>query len=146
MSSAGQRLVAGRVPGERIATATEAADSSGITTTETAIATVVAPVVAGRTYGIGLMMYVGTDTAGQSVLIKVRSGSTVGTEIGGAQFKTASDSAVGDPVKLEWEHTAAATGDLTLVATLVRNGGAGTVRREAASTRPLILSVNYLTG
>jgi hypothetical protein len=147
MSSAGQELVAGRLPGERIATGTkQTSDSASITTTETEIASVTASLVSGRTYGISVMVRVGSSVAGDTAIIRLREDTIAGTEVGGDNLHIPTSSSVGHPYLLYYEYVAVSTAAKTFIIGLVRNAGTGNIRREAASTRPTFAFVDYISG
>ena len=146
MSSAGLRLVAGRIPSERIATTTSTSDSGTWTTTETVTETVTAPLVTGRLYRIrwsgGIVTTVGTDL----VLIRIREDNLTGTLITERNFYLATTSSGGHGTELEGTFTAVATGDKSFVITGVRNAGTGTHHADGTATRPRYLYVDYISG
>lgn len=146
MSSAGQELVAGRVPGERIATNVRTSDSSGFTTSETVIDTVTASVVNGRTYRISWHSAASSSVAGDDLLGRIREGSTTaGTQLDYVQVDITA-TANRWPIDLEVEWTASATGSQTFAATAVRQAGTGTITVKSAATSPTYMYVDYIRG
>lgn len=146
MSSAGQQLVAGRIPGERIATAVETTDSTGTATTEIQVMSVVAPLVTGRTYGINLWGNVASTSLGDIVDLAVYR-TTLGSnrvQFARVEVKT---SGPGGFANLYGEFTAAATANETFIVGISRTAsGTGTVHLEALDTRPAFLYVDYISG
>lgn len=142
----GQKLTPGRFSGERIETSTETADSSTFTTTETSIGSVTASLVTGRTYRVRLFTRIGTTVANDVAIVRVREDSVAGAELVGDATAALTTSVTGNTVIQEIEYTATATGAKTFVATCVRSTGSGSLRREASSTRPTYLYVDYIRG
>lgn len=145
MSSAGDQLVAGRIPGERITTATETADSSTFTS-ETQIGSITAPLVSGRTYRVRCNASVGSSVNADTVLVRIREDNTSGTQIHlntGAIYTTGNIPRV---IPLEAEYTAVSTGNKTFVVTAQRLSGTGNIRREALSNWPQLFYVDYIRG
>jgi hypothetical protein len=147
MSSAGQQLVAGRIPGERIATNIVTADSAAFTA-ETVVMTIVAPLVIGRTYAIWAFPRLASTIDNDDVLARIREDSVSGTELQvDLQELTADNqSGVGQTYDIYAQYTAVATGSKTFVVTAQRNAGTGSVRLENASTRPSYAFVEYIEG
>jgi recombinational DNA repair protein RecT len=147
MSSAGQRLVAGRVPGERIATETVTADSSTFTNTDTVMMTLVAPLVDGRTYQVGMTARFNSTVSNDDVLVRIREDNVSGTDLQFGQIELPFDSTVGHgPVVLFAEYTAVATGNKTFVCVADRNAGTGNLNMDASATGPARMWVDYLSG
>lgn len=144
--AAGQELVAGRYPGERIATSPYDSDSTGFTTTETEVASVTAALVTGRTYRVRLHIRIGTSAANDIVNMRIRQDTTGGAEMTVDPLTLTSAGVAGNLFDVEVEHTASATGNKTFVATAQRTSGSGTIRREAAANRPTYLYVDYIRG
>lgn len=145
---AGQRLSAGRIPGERIATgivAAGSADSASVTTTEISIGSVTASLVAGRTYRVRYVTRLGTSVAGTIALARIREDSVSGAEMVGDNLYLGSAGTAGNFATSEGEYTAAATGSKTFHLTITRAGGTGDVRRES-SFMPTYIYVDYLRG
>lgn len=131
----------------RIATELQTSDSATFTTANTAIGTVTAALVSGRTYKIRLITHIGTTTGGDTADVNIRENNTAGVEIQAAvAVPIPTNTAVGHYVELEGEYTAVATGSKTFVAVASRNSGSGTLRREAAATRPHLFYVDYTRG
>lgn len=149
MSSAGQQLVAGRVPGERIATTISTAASSNVTTTETKIDTVVASLVSGRIYRITWDTGLLSSVAGDSGFVRIREDDGItGTQLQLMRINIANTGGSGSrwPARIEAEYTAASTGSKTFSATLIRATGTGNVTTQAAATYPAYLYVDYIRG
>jgi hypothetical protein len=145
MVLAGETIIAGKVPGERIATTKRTSNSASITTTETVIDTVVAAVVAGRTYKVVWDGRPVSATAGDDIQYSLREDSVSGTVLQAV--------AVDVPVinrqprgRLYAEYLADATEDKTFVATLFRVAGSGNAVGVAAATQPTFLYVDYAYG
>jgi hypothetical protein len=145
MPAAGETIIAGRVPGERIATDIEISNSGNITTTETQVQSVTAPVVIGRTYKVTWSVRVNSSVAADDITLRVRedtvSGNILVTETLDLDVVNREPRLV-----LEVEYTADATEDKTFSATLVRTAGSGNVILNAASTVPAYLYVDYIRG
>jgi hypothetical protein len=146
LSSSGQQLVAGRVPGERIGTTTRTSDSSGFTTTETLIDTVTVSVVSGRTYRVTWHSSLSSTVAGDDVLARIREDSgTSGTQLSYVQVDSTSTSNRW-PADVETEFTASSTGSKTFSGTMQRTAGSGTITVKSAATSPTYLYVDYIRG
>ncbi|SCF22543.1 hypothetical protein [Micromonospora mirobrigensis] len=141
---AGQRLDAGRIPGERIATTYLDTDSATFTA-ETVIATVSAPLVTGRTYRVRLITRIGTSVAGDVATPRLREDSLTGAERTVDYLPLPNSGTVGNLFQVEFEYTATATATKTFVATCLRSG-TGNAYREASSNRPTYFYVEYLGG
>lgn len=145
MSSAGFKLVAGRIPGERIATTTRSASSSAVTTTETEIDSVDALLVSGRTYRVRWVFSFTVSTATDHHLGRIREDSSSGTQIQ-ARRLSAVTTQQSYPGMIEVEYTATASGSKTFSATFQRSGGAGSITSHSASDNPSYLYVDYIRG
>lgn len=147
-SSAGLQLVAGRIPGERIATTKEESDSSTFTTSAATILSVDAPVVNGRTYAVVAYFKCASTVDNDDVACVLREDSSGGTAFQSDRRELSTDDQGnnGQTFHLYGEYTADATETKTFVVTAVRDAGSGNVRMEAASSRPAYLYVNYLSG
>lgn len=131
----------------RIQTTTELADSSSFTTTETVIASVTAALVTGRTYRVRYVGKVGTSVGGDTVNLLMKDTNLAGAEIMSRPNEPLpTNTAGGHYFEMETEWTAVATANKTFVVTAVRASGSGSVRREAAATRPTLLYVEYVRG
>jgi hypothetical protein len=140
---AGQTIVAGKVPGERIATAKATSSSGSIGTTETVVQTIVAPVVAGRIYKITWDGRAESSVNGDDLAYKIREDSVSGTTL----QDVAADVAIATRTwraHIEAEYTADVTEDKTFVATLDRIAGSGNVTMFATSTQPCFLYCDYI--
>jgi hypothetical protein len=140
-------LVAGRIPGERIATAVYSSDSSTFTSTETEIAVVTAALVSGRTYRIRFRTQIGTTNAGDTCDLFIREDNSTGNTLTVGYFSLPNAGARGNRYIDEVEYTATASGNKTFSVTCLRAGGStGTLRREAETVRPSYLYVDYIRG
>jgi hypothetical protein len=142
MPLAGATVTAGKLPGEQVGYDIETSNSSGITTTETTVQTVVAPVVAGRVYLIKWFADVKSTVAGDQLFVKIREDNASGTVLDFRRYRANAN--VNFPYRTEAEYTADATEDKTFVVTLVRESGTGTVSMAAAATSPAYLRAEYL--
>lgn len=146
MSSAGQQLVAGRIPGERIATATVTSNSANIaSTTEVQVASVTAALVSGRTYRVTAAIKADSSVAADTSDVRIREDNSTGTEmqLGRIDIK---DAAGRWPITLEAEYTAVSTGNKTFSVTMNRATGTGNVILIASSTVPGFAYVDYIRG
>lgn len=149
MPSAGETIIAGKVPGERIATNIVTADSGTFTTTETQVQSVTAALVTGRIYRVRWWVHYGSSVSGDRVTFRIREDNVSGNTLqevaanGGANHGASS---VGDMMEVEVEFTAVSTGNKTFSATMVRASGTGNVQLEGATTRPNYLYVEYVRG
>lgn len=141
---AGQKIIAGKVSGERIATTVVTADSAAIGGTETIAASVIVPVIAGRTYRVTFdFAFAISDATGQ-FLGRIREDSVTGTEI---QIRRLMGpvAATFFAARFETEFTATLTQDKTFAATLQRTGGSTqTITLNATAGRPSFLYVDYV--
>ncbi len=144
MSAAGQQLVAGRVPGERIATAIRTTSTGTFTSTETQSDTVTAALINGRTYKIAWWGLPTSSVAGDAALIRVREDNLTGTLLQAGRVHIGA--ATGFAAYFEVHYTAAATGDKTFIVSGQRSSGTGNISLAAASTQPSHLYVDYISG
>jgi hypothetical protein len=143
MVLAGETIIAGKVPGERIETTRRVSSSAGVTTTETVVDTVVAAVVAGRIYKVTWDGRLSSTAAADDARIKIREDSVSGTELMDVVLDLALTGRT-PRTHLEVEYTADATEDKTLVFTLARFAGTGTLTAIAAANAPTYLYVDYI--
>jgi hypothetical protein len=142
MPLAGEAITAGKIPGERVATTTRTSNS-GTFTSETVLDTVVAPVVAGRTYRVRWVCAhqstVGTDVA----RLRLREDSVAGTQL---QLDNVSFDANSQIVQrtVEAQYVADATEDKTFVATSARLSGSGNISSTQSATQPALLYVEFI--
>lgn len=148
MPVAGQRLVAGRIPGERIETVKITSNSAETSGAEIQIASITAFLRSGCIYKIVLDTAVtgdasgGTDQRGQfSIYEDTPSGNMLARGV--APILAASIN--GYRVHIETEYTAVADGDKTFVVTLDVFGG-GTASMAASQTAPTFLYIDYIRG
>lgn len=148
MSEAGQRLVAGRVPGELIDEAVVTSDSAVFTTTETVVASITVPLVSGRTYRIVAYGKWASTNDNDDVRAALREDGVSGTAIQSdrRELDTDDQGTFGQTFHMEARHTATSTGNKTFVVTGERDSGTGDCRLEAAASRPTFLSVYYHRG
>jgi hypothetical protein len=143
MPLAGETIIAGKVPGERVATDIETTDSTpGITTTEAVVHTVVAPVVNGRTYRVRWHGDLASSAAADVFFVKIREDSLTGNTLDFRRYY--SPGANNFPYSTEVEYTADATEDKTFVLTLVRSSGSGSGRLDAGTLNPAFFYVDYI--
>lgn len=145
MPLAGEIIVAGQIPGERVATTIATANSAVITTTETVVMSVMAPVVNGRTYRVVFDAAYDGTVIDDTFLANMREDSLTGTSIQARRLSLASTPSL-QPVHFGVEYTAIATADKTFVVTLVRTSGTGNVILNAAANFPAYLYVDYIRG
>lgn len=139
-------MYAGAIPGERIETTTRTSNSSAISTTETAIDTVTADVVSGRTYKVRYVYNWSGSVAADQFYLRTREGSgTGGTQLTYHNIRTAVTTQIfGNTLEVEW--TAGSTGSQSFSTTLVRQTGTGAATIRASSTQPAYLYVDYISG
>lgn len=147
MSSAGQLLEAGRIPGERIATDIEVADSSTFTA-ETVIMSVTAPLVDGRTYGVWALFRLKSSVDNDDVTGRIRQDSVSGGTLqeDGMELSHDLQGTRGQGMVLYGEYTASATANKTFVLTGERAAGTGNISMEASANKPSYLFVEYVSG
>ncbi|MCI0687022.1 MAG: hypothetical protein L0Y54_07280 [Sporichthyaceae bacterium] len=143
---AGETIIAGKVPGERIATDIDTADSATFTTTETEVQSVTAALVSGRTYRIRWATRFESSVADDRVIARIREDNSTGSELSNMVVRMFTVGSIGWPVTIEAEYTAVATGNKTFSATGVRQSGTGNCFMEAAANRPSYLYVDYIRG
>ena len=143
MSSAGQQLIANRIPGERIATTVATSNSANVTT-EAITDTVVAALVSGRTYKISFRCSV-TGGAAERALIRIREDNVSGTVLQTFRVQITVATNYGAP-PVEAEYTAVSTGNKTFVATLQRETAVANTFRTGNATQPVYLYVDYIRG
>lgn len=139
---AGERIIAGKVSGERIATSVVVADSAAITTTETVVASLVVPVVSGRTYRITFDGAYQQAGATDQAFLRIRETNVAGAEL---QLRRLTSPVVGTflSAHCETEWIAPSSSSKTFVATLVRTV-TGTVTLNATAGRPTFLYADYI--
>lgn len=147
MANAGQILVAGRIPGERIATTLLTSDGAGATTTDDHLgASVTAQLVAGRTYRITMDGAMRTSVGGDIADLEIHEDALGGGTLQDRKFGIPATNTFGFPFHIEAEYTADTTGSKTFVFAYGRRNGSGTVRPAAGSSRPGYLYVDYIRG
>jgi hypothetical protein len=143
MPAAGETIIAGRIPGERIATSI-VTTNSGSVTSEVVIDTVVAPVVAGRTYRVRWIADVQSTVTDNVVRCRIREDSLTGNVLQLINVRCTSGRDIG--FIIEGEYTADATEDKTFAGTAFRQDGVGTIALNANANEPAYLYVDYLRG
>jgi hypothetical protein len=145
--SSGTELVGGRIPGEIIGTPTiVTSDSSGFTS-ETVVATLEVPVVAGRTYKVRFSGRWGAASATADIVARIREDDINGTQIQVGQVAASSTSTLGfGPMNMTAFWPASTTENQTFVIAGIRNGGTGTCRLDASPATPALLWVEYAFG
>jgi hypothetical protein len=146
MPAAGETIIAGKIPGERVATSTESADSANVTTTETTVQSVTAALVSGRTYRVRWAGRLSSSVATDTFVGRIREDNATGTELASWQTDSNLPATLGLAGVIEAEYTAGATANKTFVLAIVRSAGSGNGRLEAAATRPAYLYVDYISG
>lgn len=146
MSSAGQQLVAGRIPGERIATDIDTSDSAGFTTTVTQMMAVTGALVIGRIYKVVVHANLQTTVAGDIVSLEINENTVAGATVAATSIELPSTTGRGYKADLEFEYTAVATGNKTFVFAGSRGGGSGTVNMHAAGASPAYMYIDYIRG
>jgi hypothetical protein len=146
LSDAGFELLAGRIPGERIATDIDTSDSSTFTSTETEVQAVTAALVSGRIYRVRAYTRFNSSVATDTVLARLRQDNSTGTEMSTAAVDAPTNVTHGAWVMLEAEYTAVASANKTFVLTGIRASGTGNCLREAAANRVSYLYVDYIRG
>jgi hypothetical protein len=128
----------------RVATAIVTSDSGNVTTTETAVISVVAPVVDGRTYRITFEGEISTSQTGVFTLTRIRADSATGDNL---MFRReySVDLARPLPYHLEAEFTHVDPDeDKTFVFTLLRETGTGNHWLNAAAAAPAYMYVDLI--
>jgi hypothetical protein len=148
MSSAGQLLEAQRIPGETIGDPTVlTADSSTFTTTETQVGLSTRGLVSGRTYRVRFNAGWNSTVLGDAITARLREDTSSGNLLDSATLVTTLVSASrGAKVVLEAQFVASSTANKTFVATGQREAGTGSCRLAAATSRPAILEILYISG
>lgn len=143
MPAAGDTIVVATVPGSRIATTEITSDSAAITTTETVVLTVVAPLVIGRIYQVRAAFNFALSVATDTFDARIREDSLTGGQRRRIVLHAGSVASF-HYVEMETEYTADATESKTIVVTLDRLAGTGNITMQAASSTPAYLYVNYI--
>ncbi len=145
MPLAGETIIAGKIPGERIATAISTTNSAAVTTTETVVMTVISPVIIGRIYRVRGHIGFDTSVAGDVQINRIREDSLAGNQLTARRFyhPTTAGSFTHD---LEAEYTADATESKTFVFTIIRESGTGSLIMVNAANAPSYFYVDYIRG
>lgn len=147
MSNAGLQILAGRIPGERLATSIRIANSAGFTTTDTVTDSVTAPLVTGRLYLVKAYLLLRSTVANDTIVSRIREDALAGAQLLSARFTIhTTGSATNHVGILEVHYTAVATADKTFVSTSIRGSGTGTITAVAAASDPAYMSVDYISG
>lgn len=132
-------------PTYRAATATpRTSTSSSVTTSETAVDTVVASLVTGRTYRVTWELPVTVSDVTGIHFLRIREDSATGTQLNIRRYMQAGSTAQSFPFRLEAEYTAVSTGNKTFAGTFIRAAGAGSLTSHAASGVPAYMYVDYV--
>jgi hypothetical protein len=147
VSSAGQQLVAGRIPGERIGKTTVTSDSATFTA-ETVVMTLVIPTVVGRTYEIWAWVTLSSTVDNDDVRAVIREDSISGSLLQESNWELTMDlqSTRGMSEVLVADYTADATENKTFVVTGTQAAGTGVIRLEASGNKPSSIWANYVSG
>lgn len=145
MSSAGQQLVAGRIPGERIATTIETADSP-LVTAQTTVISLTAPLVIDRTYKITLNIGVDSQTVNDRMAVRIREDDVTGTQMQTTTVVVVAATGSNYRACIEAEFTAITTGNKTFVGTLTLSTGTGDIFMSASPIAPSYLYADYIRG
>lgn len=144
---AGQSAIAGKMPGERIATDIDVSDSATFTTTETTVQSVTADLVSGRIYGIHFYGHANSSVGTDHVVFRIREDNSTGTELQSDVVGVDGSTTLGTKSELYAEYTAVATGSKTFVVAGIRTAAStGNCFLEAGSNRPSYLYVDYIRG
>src|SRR5262245_47835290 len=146
MALAGETIIAGKIPGERIATDIDTADSSTYTTTETEVQSVTASLVSGRTYKVCAFTHCNSSVGTDEQNVRIREDNATGTELQSAKVLISGSITLGMQVFLYAEYTAVSTASKTFSLAMQRSTGTGNCFREAAATRPSYFWVDYVSG
>ena len=146
MPLAGETIIAGKVPGERIATNIVTADSATFTTTETTVQSVTAALVTGRTYRVRAAGKANSSVTSDFTIWRIREDNSTGNQLQSDRVNIDGSGVEGAKVEMEAEFTAGSTGNKTFVLTGVRSSGTGNCFLEAAAARPSYLYVEYIRG
>lgn len=132
----------------RLGTTTRTSDTSTVTTVETVSDSVVVTLVAGKKYRVRWVVGYTSDTAADTVFLRLREDSVSGTVICLAR----GDVRVTNGAGSRWveypeaEYVATASGSKTFVGTYVRASGSGNVKVTATSALPTYLYVELING
>lgn len=148
MANAGQIIVAGRIPGERIGIAEATADS-GLFTAETVVMSVTVPLVSGRTYSVWANPGLMSTISGDVVRARLREDDIAGTILDGTIediSNNTSNTTRKHAVILLSDYQAVSTGNKTFVVTGARATGSGNVHLEGVPGRKSYIVVRYESG
>lgn len=131
----------------RVATAFETADSAGFTA-DTAIGTITADLVTGRTYKVACNAQVGSTVVNDTVIVRLREDSIAGTLIGVNTGDIHTTGNIPTVCAVEAQYIALADGAKTFVVSAGRLTGTGSIRREATPDPgwPQLFYVDYVSG
>jgi hypothetical protein len=140
---AGETIIAGKVPGERIDTEIATSSSSGINTTETVVMTLVFAAVAGRVYKITADFGFAVTDVTCIALATIREDSVSGTVVQSRRIKADSTTSPWSE-HIEGEYAADATEDKTIVLTFDRTAGSGDISLAAGAVQASYLYADYV--
>jgi hypothetical protein len=141
----GTIALAGRMPGERIATRIISVDTAG-GIAETQIFSITANLVVGRVYRVSLYSHVNSSTPTDDGNARIREDSITGTELQVDRVDIQNSATTGRMCYMEFEYKASVTGSKTFVVTMTRSAGAATPFFECAANRPLYMMIDYIRG
>lgn len=125
---------------ERLGTTTITTDSAAFTTTETSLASVVTNVTAGQIYKVMFSVCISSSVAADTVNVRIREDSLLGTQLISACVATPTVNAAGFYFLIYAEFTASVTGAKTVVGSAQRNSGTGNINARHSTSR-----IGYLT-
>jgi hypothetical protein len=148
MAHAGDRLVAGRIPGEWIGGIQVTLDSATFTTTEVVVMAVQVPVMSGRTYDVIANAGFASDVDDDLVLTRLNQDSLVGATFQRDYIEVAGagSTARGFKAVLRGTYTATVTENKTFVVTADRLLGTGNCVLKAAADHPCSIDAYYRSG
>lgn len=129
----------------RLSTTLLTANGATTVATEIVVATVTASLTTGRKYKIVSKNRGGSTVANDTILMRIREDSLVGTEMDvGRIFCPDLDGAAHGPCYLEAEYTAVSTAVKSFVLCASRRTGTGNINLRAGATSPGMLYVEAL--
>lgn len=119
--------------------------SSSVTTTETTIDSVTAPLVSGRTYRVTWDLPLTVSVATDTHFVRIRENNSTGTQLNVRRYMGPATTQ-SFPFRIEAEYTAVATANKTFVGTFIRSAGTGSLTSHSAADVPSYLYVDYVRG
>ena len=136
-------IVSGYVVPGRVDTTEDTSSSGAITTTETIVLTITAPLINTVTYRITAYFLTQLSVATDVFVSRLREDDASGTQLQNARIANGVTNSV-FPCYMEVEYTATATGNKTFVVTLLRTSGTGNIVMNAGATQPCYLYIDYV--